>query len=120
MWQIPCNSAFPAGRFHLQRRVHAGEQRRPPERGRAVLGPVPARSATAGTGTPGDPGSTASQFEIASDGDYRQTPHGLFVQDDWRVSRRLTLNLGLRVEVEEPLREAENRNLGGFDAWPAP
>jgi hypothetical protein len=33
----------------------------------------------------------------------------LFVNDDWRVSRRLTLNLGMRYEVEEPRTERYNR-----------
>jgi hypothetical protein len=38
-----------------------------------------------------------------------------FVQDDWRVSRRLTLNLGLRYEKETPTTEQYNRTLVGFD-----
>jgi hypothetical protein len=70
---------------------------------------------TTGTGTVGNAGSTSSQFEIASPGDYSQLSHGVFLQDDWRISRRLTLNLGLRLEVEQAMREAEDRNLGGFD-----
>jgi carboxypeptidase family protein/TonB-dependent receptor-like protein len=40
---------------------------------------------------------------------------GIFVQDDWRLGSKLTLNLGLRYEVEAPLMEAGNRSVRGFD-----
>jgi hypothetical protein len=41
--------------------------------------------------------------------------YGLYAQDDWRVSRTFTLNLGLRWEVETPLTERFNRSTRDFD-----
>lgn len=38
-----------------------------------------------------------------------------FIQDDWRISSRLTLNLGLRYSVNGAIKE-ENNLLGNFDA----
>ncbi len=39
----------------------------------------------------------------------------LYVQDDWKIGRRATLNIGLRWDYQPPVREAENRLVTGFD-----
>jgi hypothetical protein len=41
--------------------------------------------------------------------------YGGYIQDDWRVSDRLTLNYGLRLEHETGLAEADNKLVVGFD-----
>lgn len=41
--------------------------------------------------------------------------YAVFVQDDWRLTSRLTLNLGLRYEAETGLKEDNNQLAVGFD-----
>ena len=57
-----------------------------------------------------------TQYELASlmVAHLRQRSYFGYVQDDIRVSRRLTLNLGLRYEFVTPYTEAQNR-LSNFD-----
>ncbi len=114
-WDIT-NDGYGAGRYHFAgtytRANNAAPQNDLAQSWAQFLLGIP----TTGTNTVATPGSTGSQFEIAARGDYRQVSHGLFLQDDWRVNRKLTVNLGVRLEVEQALTEAEDRNLGGFDA----
>ncbi len=47
---------------------------------------------------------------------YSQRFGGVYFQDDWRVTPRLTLNLGLRYDLEQPVHERFNRMTSGYDA----
>ena len=47
--------------------------------------------------------------------DVRNNYFGTFVQDTWRVSRNLTLNLGLRFEYENGIKEQQDRAMLWFD-----
>ena len=60
-------------------------------------------------------GGNASQIDNSINYSVQSIYHGLFFQDDWRVSRKLTLNLGLRYDIEQGLTERFNRILRGFD-----
>lgn len=51
-------------------------------------------------------------------GDLRNDYYGVFVQDTWKVTRKLTLNYGLRYELQTPMWEKENLQ-GNFDLNPA-
>jgi hypothetical protein len=45
----------------------------------------------------------------------QSTSWGFFIHDDWRVTNRLTLNIGLRYEFETALEERFGRSIKGFD-----
>lgn len=55
----------------------------------------------------------AQDFVLAWVG-MRAWEHGYYFQDDWRVTDRLTLNLGFRYEYSSPVHELSNR-LSNFD-----
>lgn len=74
------------------------------------------------TDNPGDPGSGGSGLATLltgqpgggmitniANGNYIRQTFGLFLQDDWRVLPKLTLNLGLRYDYFSPPREKANR-----------
>ncbi|MGD9628990.1 MAG: carboxypeptidase regulatory-like domain-containing protein [Pyrinomonadaceae bacterium] len=47
--------------------------------------------------------------------DVTSSYHGFFVHDDWRITPKLTLNLGLRYDYETGYRESEGRTVVDFD-----
>jgi len=44
----------------------------------------------------------------------RQWLHGMYLQDDWKATRKLTLNLGIRWEIPHPITDRHDR-LARFD-----
>ena len=77
------------GRFTVQRAVH-----RPP------LRRLPAR-----------PGRLQGHRRLATPGSSAQNRIGVFIQDDFKASSQLTLNLGLRWEYSSPLVESNDRQV---------
>src|ERR1019366_6878952 len=45
----------------------------------------------------------------------RSNAWGFYVQNDWKATRKLTVNMGLRYELEGPLTERYNRSVRGFN-----
>ena len=67
----------------------------------------------------GIPSASTSQSLIDTSGinySAQSQYHGFYFHDDWRVTPKLTLNLGLRYEIELGLTERFNRFIRGFDA----
>lgn len=81
-------------------------------------GPNP-QSPVSASGSPiadfmlGTPASGSAVWNTPSSGSVRY--YGGFIQDDYRVNSKLTVNYGLRVEHETGPREAENGITIGFD-----
>ena len=58
---------------------------------------------------------SSGTYQISSRADYHQYYVGAFVQDDWRVSDKLTLNMGLRFDIDTPFREKNGATVNGFN-----
>jgi hypothetical protein len=70
--------------------------------------PVGGELVSALLGIPGGSMSRSGSFAI------QDKYYGAYIQDDWKVSRKLTINLGLRVEHESPITERFNRSVTSF------
>jgi hypothetical protein len=80
-------------------------------------GPDPTvASASAGYGTAslelGTPSAGTATYQPSHE--QQEIDHGLYVQDDWKATRKLTLNLGLRWEYQGPFTDRYNE-MTNFD-----
>ncbi len=68
-------------------------------------------------GYPGVPTGTQVNFGVPTNFSphLRNDYYAVYAQDDWRVNTKLTLNLGLRWDLETPPTEASNSMNNGFD-----
>ncbi len=63
-----------------------------------------------------DAGSVDARSSVAARGRY----YALFVQDDWKLTPNLTVNLGFRYDIESPGYERHNRIVAGWLNGPNP
>jgi hypothetical protein len=97
------SSGYASGYFRFNAAFTQGPD---PTRSSSTAG-FPLASALLGTPNRGD---IDSYLPLS----YRNNYAAAFLQDDWRLSRRLTLNLGLRYDHSGAWRELENRMTRGF------
>jgi hypothetical protein len=58
---------------------------------------------------------TSGSYVIPANGVFRSYYYAGYAQDDWRITRTLTLNLGLRFEHDTPYGEHRGETVNGFD-----
>jgi Carboxypeptidase regulatory-like domain len=58
---------------------------------------------------------SSGDYDLEARGDFHQYYVGTFVQDDWKVNNRLTLNFGLRFDIDTPFEERLGRTVNGFN-----
>ena len=66
-------------------------------------------------GLPTSSATSGGQYDVNASGAYYQHYFATFVQDDWRVKKNLTLNLGLRFDHDSPYQERYGRTVNGFN-----
>src|SRR5207237_7548452 len=67
-------------------------------------------------GYPSANGNTGSNVTIGAQSDQRYRNYIVYLQDDWTLSPRATVHLGLRHDYQHPVTEASNAMTVGYDA----
>jgi hypothetical protein len=58
---------------------------------------------------------TSGSFDVNTSAAYSEHYGAVFAQDDWRIRKNLTINLGIRFEYDAPYQERYKRTVNGFD-----
>jgi hypothetical protein len=58
---------------------------------------------------------SSGQYDLNARADYHQYYIGTFLQDDWRVNNKFTVNLGLRYDINTPFEERLGKTVNGFN-----
>jgi trimeric autotransporter adhesin len=101
-----------AGNFNFDRRYTSSN---PGVNGTGGTSPSGNALASLLLGYPTGDSGNLSRILVSSPANYFVDYFGGYIQDDFRVSSRFTINAGLRIESESGLREEENRFTVGFD-----
>lgn len=59
---------------------------------------------------------SSGEYDLNARADYHEYYVGSFVQDDWTVNNRLTLNMGVRYDINTPFEERLGRTVNGFNS----
>ena len=62
---------------------------------------------------------TSGTYDINTSAAYFEHYVGAFFQDDWRIRRNLTVNIGIRFDRDNPYNEKDNRTIDGFSSTDA-
>lgn len=62
----------------------------------------------------GGPGTSSSGYEVPNQVSTQSFQAGGFIQDNWKVNKKLTVNIGMRYDVDFPRTERYNR-MNGLD-----
>ncbi len=58
---------------------------------------------------------SSGQINVSDSSAEQSKTTSFYIQDDWRLSSRLTINLGMRYDYDAPITERYNRSVRGFD-----